>query len=281
MDWGGKVAAWFFGVGIFAITMALYLGSAAQPWRGWRHDLVDALFCVAAVCMVGCLLTGPAAIASLVRRNRLKKVERTPQVTAADSDAAPLKMLIIDEDWALVEETLWAFAILVQVENKTSKTILITDFYFTNLDDGDRNTPLFQRYQDIWPEVRRETEHLFRVHLDDGHSGIFESGISFSPNRPEALWYVAEALPPEGGGRPRFTFTVTDSVGNSYDMEIDRRPTKRFRMTTDNDPNKLPAMLYALHLRRQRISTGFREHAQDTIRLSTADHVVHCRRPSA
>ena len=80
IDWGGKVAAWFFGVGVFAITMALYLGSAVHPWRGWRHDLVDALFCVAAACMVGCLLTGPAAIALLVRRNRLKKAEQVPEV---------------------------------------------------------------------------------------------------------------------------------------------------------------------------------------------------------
>jgi hypothetical protein len=90
IDWGGKVAAWFFGVGALAITMALYLGSAVQPWRGWRHDLVDALVCVAAACMIGCLLTGPVAIASLVRRNRLRKAERAPHVTAADSDPAEL-----------------------------------------------------------------------------------------------------------------------------------------------------------------------------------------------
>jgi len=88
IDWGGKVAAWFFGVGGFALAMALYLGSAVQPWRGWRHDLVDALLCVAAACMIGCLLTGPAAIASLVRRKRLKKRERALHVAAAEPDLA-------------------------------------------------------------------------------------------------------------------------------------------------------------------------------------------------
>jgi hypothetical protein len=160
----------------------------------------------------------------------------------ARASMTPLKMELIDEEWVFIQDTIWAFAILVQVENKTDKAILVTDSHFTNLDDGDRNTPLYQRYRDIWPEVRRETEYLSQAHLNDGYSGIFEPNIVFSPNRQEALWYVGDALPPEGGGRPQFIFTMIDSLGNSYEMEIDRRPAKRFRLRTDTDPEALPAM---------------------------------------
>jgi diadenosine tetraphosphatase ApaH/serine/threonine PP2A family protein phosphatase len=138
-------------------------------------------------------------------------------------------MAVIDEDWSLVEDTLWAFAIAVQVENTTEETILVADCTFTNLDDGDRNDPLHERFRDIWPAVSRETKRLFDVHLNDSHSGIFESDILFNPNQPEVLWYIGEALPPRGGGRPRFTFTLEDSLGNSYDMDVDQRPAQRFR----------------------------------------------------
>jgi uncharacterized repeat protein (TIGR01451 family) len=88
IDWGGKVAGWFFGVGGLALGMALYLDSAVQPWRGWRHDLADALLCVAAACMIGCLLTGPAAIAALVRRRQLKKRELALHAAAGKPDVA-------------------------------------------------------------------------------------------------------------------------------------------------------------------------------------------------
>jgi tetratricopeptide (TPR) repeat protein len=83
VDWGGKVAAWFFGVGVFAITVVLWLASAPQPWRGWRHDLVDVLSCIAGVFLVLALFTGPAAIVSLIRRRRLERAEATPEVTTA------------------------------------------------------------------------------------------------------------------------------------------------------------------------------------------------------
>jgi hypothetical protein len=89
IDWGGKVAAWFFGVGVFAITVVLWLESAPHPWRGWRHDLVNVLSCIALVFLVGALLTGPAAIAALIRRRRLKRAKAAPQVTAADCAGGP------------------------------------------------------------------------------------------------------------------------------------------------------------------------------------------------
>lgn len=89
VDWGGKVAAWFFGVGVFAITAVLWLESAPQPWRGWRHDLVNVLSCISVVFLVAALFTGPAAIASLIRRRRLKKAEAASRVMTADRAGGP------------------------------------------------------------------------------------------------------------------------------------------------------------------------------------------------
>jgi tetratricopeptide (TPR) repeat protein len=89
VDWGGRVAAWFFGVGVFAITVVLWLESAPQPWRGWRHDLVNVLSCISVVFLVAALFTGPAAIASLIRRRRLKRPEATPEVMAANLAGGP------------------------------------------------------------------------------------------------------------------------------------------------------------------------------------------------
>jgi hypothetical protein len=89
VDWGGKVAAWFFGVGVFAISVVLWLESAPQPWRGWRHDLVNVLSCISVVFLAAALFTGPAAIAALIRRRQLKKAETAPQVMTANLAGGP------------------------------------------------------------------------------------------------------------------------------------------------------------------------------------------------
>lgn len=250
-------AFWAGGAALIAVGGIFMAVTGVEPTKTpgtvWANSWFDLGF---AVVILGLLITGigialhfrkevqpgsaqpaaltadkpPAATSPAVNPDEFKPYQAPLPSLELERELTPLKMVLIDEDWSLVEETIWVFAIAVQVENRTDKAILITDFSFTNLDDGDRNTPLYQRFQDIWPEVRRETEYLFEAHLNDGHSGIFESNIVFSPNRPEALWYVGEALPPEGGGRPRFTFTIKDSLGNSYDMDIDRRPAQRFRI---------------------------------------------------
>jgi hypothetical protein len=79
---------WFCGVGALAIAVALWLGSGTHPWRGWRHDSVNALECLAIACLVGAVVTGPVAIASLIRGRRLNKAEPAPQITAEQPDPA-------------------------------------------------------------------------------------------------------------------------------------------------------------------------------------------------
>jgi hypothetical protein len=209
-----------------------------KPATVWTNSWFDLGF---AFVILGLLITG-VGVALHFRKEA--EPDTTPPVVNPDEfnpslaplpppelgrETSPIKMAVVDEDWSLIEDKLWAFAIAVQVENKTDETVLITDISFTNLDDGDRNAPVHERFQDIWPAVSRETKHLFDAHLIDGHSGIFESNMLFKPNQPEVLWYIGEALPPHGGGRPRFTFTLNDSLGNSYDMDVDRRPAQRFR----------------------------------------------------
>lgn len=209
-----------------------------KPGTVWANSWFDLGF---AFVLLGMVITGIGIV--LHFRKEAGPGSTPPAVNSADfephhaplppvaheREMTPLKMTMVDEDWSLVEDTLWAFAIAIKVENTTDKTILVADSTFTNLDDGDRNVPLYERFHDIWLVVKQETKHLFDAHLNDGYAGIFEPELLFSPNQPEVLWYIGETLPPQGGGRPRFTFTLKDSLGNSYDMDIDRRPAQRFR----------------------------------------------------
>lgn len=233
--WTGGAALIAAG-GIFIAVTALE--PTKKPGTVWANSWFDLGF---ALVMLGLLVTIIGTVLHFIKEaeptsappsvtldeSKLSRPPLTPP--EPDRGTSPLKMAVVEEDWSLVEDTLWAFGIAVKVENKTDQTILITDISFTNLDDGDRKTPLYERFQDIWPAVTRETKHLFDVHLNDGYSGIFEDNILFSPNQAEVLWYIGEALSPEGGGRPRFTLTLKDSLGNSYDMDFHRRPAQRFR----------------------------------------------------
>lgn len=170
----------------------------------------------------------PASAAPAVTLDESKQSLAPLTTPEPKRDTSPLRMTLVDEDWSLVEDTLWAFAIAVRVENTNDKTILVADSAFTDWDDGDRNTPLYERFRGIWPAVTREKTQLFAA-LNDEYSGIFEDQLLFSPNQPLVMWYIGEALPLQGGGRPRFTFTLNDSLGNSYDLDVDRRPAQRFR----------------------------------------------------
>lgn len=233
--WAGGAALIAAG-GIFMTVTALE--PTKKPATVWASSWFDLGF---ALVMLGLLITlvgvvlhfrkeaEPASAAPAVIPDESQPSHASLTTPEPERKTSPLKMALVDEEWSFVEDTLWAFAIAVRVENTTDKTILVADSTFTNLDDGDRNTSLYERFQDIWPAVNQETKHLFDTHLNDRYSGIFEPELLFSPNQAEVLWYIGEALPPQGGGIPRFTFTLKDSLGNLYDMDVDRRPAQRFR----------------------------------------------------
>ncbi len=87
LDWGGKVAAYFFAACAALAGLAAIIALTAHPWTGWRHDLFNLLVGGAFITVTLGLLSGGAAAVSAIRRRQAKAIQSTPEVVAIPAPA--------------------------------------------------------------------------------------------------------------------------------------------------------------------------------------------------
>jgi hypothetical protein len=193
----------------------------------WSNPWFDGGFAAVAV---GALLVISATSASwwrvLRRRPPVIKQRSRPSAMILEHEPAaanPLELRLVDEDWQLSYRAVWAFGLAVCVTNTTDRPVVLANYHVRS-EPGETQHPPFA--QEVWDAVNHSASHLTSEHQAE----LFAGDITVPPHGSVTRWYVDTAyVPLPEKGRPHCTFLITDTLDNSYELDIPARPAKRFR----------------------------------------------------
>jgi hypothetical protein len=141
--------------------------------------------------------------------------------------AWPLDLVLVDEDWDMWQGCAWIAAVEIRITNTSSQVIRLVEFDLES-DPGPGQRPKLTQGQvaALRPEVKRRADAYGSSHLRQTE---LQSGDSISG------WVVKAAyLPyPMRAGRPHCVFRVTDSVGDTYELEIPARDPRVRRIGSE------------------------------------------------
>lgn len=130
---------------------------------------------------------------------------------------------VADEEWRILDGRLWVLAVAVTFINTADKPITLTSFVFENRDLRDR---LGDR---IGEKISHEAESELKRMTEPRAAELFAPDLVLSSLTPITKWVIAAALPLPEGGRPECLLRFEDTLGDTYDVYLDRRPIQRFR----------------------------------------------------
>jgi hypothetical protein len=133
----------------------------------------------------------------------------------------PLEIKLEDENWELWHDVAWLVALKIRIRNTTTDRAILMKKFSLLIDIA-----LGAQAKGIYQEIGRRSEYF--------SPGL--SPMNMQPGDSKSGWFVrAAALPPQGG-RPHCTFVVTDSLGDTYELDIPARPPRAHRMPSHYRP---------------------------------------------
>ena len=136
---------------------------------------------------------------------------------------SPVLLKIVDEDWKILDGRLWVLALAVTFINTLDKPITLTRFTFENCDRRD------QPGDHVDEKINRQAGAEFKRMTEPREAELFTTDVVLMPLTPVTKWVIASAVPLPEGGRPACLLRFEDTLGDSYDVHIERRPVQRFR----------------------------------------------------
>jgi hypothetical protein len=148
-------------------------------------------------------------------------IQRQPQ--------SPLVAEFVDDDWRLVPGgRIWVFGVAVRFTNVSDKPVTITDYSMQFVAAPHSSNEFQPRTPLLSGDVREQLRRLARDHCDE----LLEGEITVEPLTRVVRWHLTTAFVPEAqGGRPQFTFSIVDSLGNTYDLDQRATPPQRYQMS--------------------------------------------------
>jgi len=140
----------------------------------------------------------------------------------AQPSRSPVLLKIVDEDWKIVDGRLWVAALAVTFINTTDKPITLTRFTF---ESRDRSAWLRDHVDD---EINRKAAAELGRMIELRAPDLFTQELLLRPLAPVTKWVIDAALPLPEGGRPACLLRFEDTLGDTYEVHLDRRPMKRF-----------------------------------------------------
>jgi hypothetical protein len=135
---------------------------------------------------------------------------------------SPLHLVVADESWKLLYNAVWAFGVAIRVTNLTEKPITLTHYYLQPLSGEGPRPPLAPQ---VWDAVNASTKRLKEEHASE----LFNGEITVPPLSTITRWMVHTSyLPLPGGGRPRCTFGMKDTLDNQYKFDIPARAAETY-----------------------------------------------------
>jgi len=214
VDWGGKVATWFFSAAAVSAALAGYFATTArQPLHGMMRMVVTALVVIAVVSFLIALATGLRA-AWVAWRNRKEAKGRRPDPAKPSVSYEGITLELADDPkWDLWRGKAWIADVQVRVTNNTTPGRVITLMSpHLESDPG----PFWAERPRLAPD---EVKALFEETLSrsplNPHMGV-------KPGESRVIRVVSNVfLPyPAHEGKPYCEFVVTDAGGKIYTRRV-------------------------------------------------------------
>jgi hypothetical protein len=194
-----------------ALVSAGFLGGHVAVGRAWRQhpeaEPASDLTCAADDC------AGPALADEV----------------AGQQPPSPLEVKVVDDYWHLIPGgKIWIVGVAVRLTNVSDRPVAISE---CRMRFGGANGAA----EDLPPQGRERpagVRDLLARAAHEHSADVLAEGITVEPLERVVRWLFTTALvPARHGGRPSFTFSIVDSLGNTYELDQPARRPQRYPMS--------------------------------------------------
>jgi membrane protein implicated in regulation of membrane protease activity len=134
----------------------------------------------------------------------------------------PLQIKLQDENWDLWHGKCWIVALKIRITNTTTdRAVRLKRFTLQS------EIALGAQAKGVFQELHRRS-YIYSPSL---------TPMDLRPDDSITGWFIRAAALPAQGGRPRCTFIVTDTLDDTYELDIPARPQKTHRMPSYYRPD--------------------------------------------
>lgn len=232
----GGVALATIGGALMTVGATMHAGERSSLWLNACWDIGCVLMAVGAAVVIAML--GKGARLQGFRRKRSRGVIRAAEeITQERLDVllleplpktrpsrSPVLLKVVDEEWKILDGRLWVLAVAVTFINTADKPITLTRCAFENRDLCDRLS------DHVDEKINHKAEAELKRMTERRAPELFTPDLALTPLSPVTKWVIAAALPLLEGGRPECLLRFEDTLGDTYDLHLDRRPVQRFQV---------------------------------------------------
>jgi hypothetical protein len=229
---GGALAT--IGGALMTVGATMHAGEQSSLWLNACWDIGCVLMVVGAAVVIA-ILCKEGGLPRSRRRRSQDFIRAARAITDERLDAllpesppetrpsiSPVLLKVVDEEWKILGGRLWVLAVAVTFINTVDKCITLTRFTFENCDRRDRLG------DHVDEKVDRDADAEFKRMTERRAPELFSPDLVLTPLTPVTKWVIAATLPLPEGGRPECLLRFEDTLGDSYDVHLDRRPVQRF-----------------------------------------------------